>query len=214
MLRPFGGFIKPVKAYTSVMQYINCLVDTINLTCDYKSDHEIDKWNEDMVGLQRYLFGIDPVHDYDSDVYIDTMQMEDLIRDEFKSFMCTMNTLCYAYNGYQLANILYDVSLRKGVVGRACYNIKCFIKSYPDKIEWKSLNDLMHMSQEDAEQYEYRYSMYIRDFWMELDDALTREVRKMNEINRKWSSRSATAVTPMNITDEDMGVCLYVYRND
>ena len=213
MTRLFGGFIKPMKAYTSVMQYINCLVDTINLTCDYNDDHKIDKWNEDMLGLQMYLFGIDPVDDYNSDVYIDTMQMEDLIRDEFKAFMCTVNTLSYAYHGYQIANILYDVSLKKGIVGRACYNIKCFIHNYPDKVERKSLNDLMCMSQEEAEKYEYRYSMYIKDFWMELDEALTREVCKMNEVSRSWyRANGATVITPMNIVDEDVGVFLYVAR--
>ena len=215
MARLFGGFIEPLKAYTSALQYINCLVDTINLTCDYEDDHEIDKWNEDMIGLQRYLFGIDPVDDYNSDVYIDTMQMEDLIRDEFTSFMCTVTTLSYAYHGFQIANILYDVAMRKGVVGRACYNVKCFIKKYPDKVEWKSLNDLIHMSQEEAEKYEYRYSVYVRDFWMELDEALTREVRKMNEISRSWyRENGATIITPMNVTDEDVGVGLYIYRND
>lgn len=213
--RLFGGFVQPVKAYTSTMQYINCLVDTINLTYDYEDDHEIDKWNEDMLGLQTYLFGIDPVYEYNSGVYIDTISMKDLIRNEFTAFMCTVNTLNYSYNGFQIANILYDISMRKGVVGRACYNIKCFIQKYPDKVEWKSLNDLIHMSEEDAKKYEYRYSMYIRDFWLELDEALTREVRKMNEVSRGWYRPSgAVVVTPMNIMNEDAGIGLYVYRND
>lgn len=213
-MRLFGGFVKPTKAYTSAMQYINCLVDTINLTYDSEDDYEIDRWNEDMIGLQRYLFGIDPVDDYDFDVYIDTMRMEDFIRDEFKAFMCTVNTLNYAYHGFQMANILYDIAMRKGVVSRACYNIKCFIQKYPDKVEWKSLNDLIHMSQEEAEKYEYRYSMYIRDFWIELDEALTREARKMHEVSRWHRPNGAKVVTPMNVTDEDVGVGLYIYRND
>lgn len=213
-MRLFGGFVKPTKAYTSAMQYINCLVDTINLTYDSEDDYEIDRWNEDMIGLQRYLFGIDPVDDYDFDVYIDTMRMEDFIRDEFKAFMCTVNTLNYAYHGFQMANILYDIAMRKGVVSRACYNIKCFIQKYPDKVEWKSLNDLIHMSQEEAEKYEYRYSMYIRDFWIELDEALTREARKMHEVSRWHRPNGAKVVTPMNVTDEDVGVGLYIFRND
>ena len=206
------GYKEKIKSSTEVLQYIKTLMTTCN-NYDPDNDDEIQAWNDNMLSVQGWLFGLDPIEGFNEEIYINDFEIETLIKDEFTGILRCINVLSYHYNGPRIANILYNVLLKKGVVGRAAMHVPMFSQTINKEVKWWSISDMLNKGVQVGEPITFRNGVYWTDFWVELNNEIHKECEQMRLLSSHYrDTYELHNITPMNVMYVDAGIFMVITR--
>lgn len=175
--------IETIKKHTAIMQYLDTHLNTcVNAErCGNQTDSTVR-------GMEWYLFGEDPMYNYECESWMDDYTIEESINEEFKKLCHTIDAISTAYTGVRRHDMLYTVLKANGACGRAMIRCKLFIDAdgTPGSVENGGLS-LYNIIDEDYdagnELLLYRFPS-IGEFTSNLYDVVMEEVNRMTLIDR------------------------------